>query len=56
MERALLKKKILTHISEEKMHEYLGYFEQLLYTPIPEDHQAEITCGENLKSLANSLG
>lgn len=39
-----------------EMETYLMYSEQLFYTPVPEDHQAEITCeatfGKNLSTSA----
>lgn len=39
-----------------EMETYLMYSEQLFYTPVPEDHQAEITCeatfGKNLSASA----
>lgn len=35
----------------------LKYYERLLYTPVPEDHQAEVTCevtfGKNLTASAS---
>nr|XP_055050266.1 sialic acid-binding Ig-like lectin 12 isoform X1 [Misgurnus anguillicaudatus] len=38
----------------DKQNRYLGYSEQLLYTPVPEDHQRKITCeatyGRNMSS------
>ncbi|XP_043091234.1 sialic acid-binding Ig-like lectin 12 isoform X2 [Puntigrus tetrazona] len=45
--------------SKKEMLENSGYSEQLLYVPLPEDHQAEITCeatfGKNLSASAKTM-
>ncbi|XP_026058856.1 uncharacterized protein bckdhbl [Carassius auratus] len=45
--------------SKKEMHEYSGYSERVLYTPVPEDHQAEITCeamfGKNQSASAKTV-
>ncbi|XP_073689414.1 sialic acid-binding Ig-like lectin 14 isoform X2 [Garra rufa] len=57
--KGLSSKPLLTQKSQKEMHKYSGYSEQLLYTPIPEDHRAEITCeatfGENLTASAKTI-
>lgn len=52
-------KPLLMQKSKKEMQEYSGFSERLLYTPVPEDHQAEITCeatfGKNLSASAKTV-
>ncbi|XP_016397599.1 uncharacterized protein LOC107731123 isoform X1 [Sinocyclocheilus rhinocerous] len=52
-------KPLLIQKSKKELHEYSGYSERLLYTPVPEDHQAEITCeatfGKYLSASAKTV-
>lgn len=57
--KGLSSKPLVTQKSKKEMHENSGYSEQLLYVPLPEDHQAEITCeatfGKNLSASAKTI-
>ncbi|KAK2916171.1 hypothetical protein QQF64_024632 [Cirrhinus molitorella] len=57
--KGLSSKPLLAQKSQKENHEYSGYSERLHYTPVPEDHRAEITCeatfGKNLTASATTI-